>query len=89
MDKGYPVILGEYGTVCHSTTDKTVKKSDHYYLEYVTKAAKENGMAPFYWDNGQPKQGTFGIINRVTGDVAVPHMRNGIMKGACSGKYPL
>lgn len=89
VDKGYPVILGEYGTVCHSTTDKTVKKSDHYYLEYVTKAAKENGMAPFYWDNGQPKQGTFGIINRVTGDVAVPHMRNEIMKGACSGKYPL
>ena len=44
VDKGYPIILGEYGIVCHSITDKTVKKSDYYYLEYVTKAAKENGM---------------------------------------------
>lgn len=89
VDKGYPVILGEYGTVCHSTTDKTVKKSDHYYLEYVTKAAKDNGMAPFYWDNGQPQNGTFGIFNRTTGAVAVPHMLNGIMKGACGGEYTL
>lgn len=88
VDKGYPVILGEYGTVCHSLTDKTVKKSDHYYLEYVTKAAKDNGLAPFYWDNGQPQTGTFGIINRRTGVVAIPHMLNGIMKGACSGNYP-
>lgn len=82
VDKGYPIILGEYGTVCHSITDKTVKKSDYYYLEYVTKAAKENGIAPFYWDNGQPQTGTFGIINRTTGAIAVPHMLNGIMKGA-------
>lgn len=88
VDKGYPIILGEYGTVCHSITDKTVKKSDYYYLKYVTKAAKENGMAPFYWDNGQPQTGTFGIIDRTTGDIAVPHMLNGIMKGACTGKYP-
>lgn len=86
VDKGYPVILGEYGTVCHTLTDKTVKKSDHYYLEYVTKAAKENGLAPFYWDNGQPQTGTFGIFNRTTGEVAVPHMLNGIMKGACTAR---
>lgn len=88
VDKGYPLILGEYGTVCHSISDKEVKKSDLYYLEYVTKTAKDNGMAPFYWDNGQPKPGTFGIFNRTTGVVAIPHMLNGIMKGACSGKYP-
>ncbi len=84
VDKGYPVILGEYGTVCHSVTNKEIKKSDLYYLEYVTQAAKNNGMAPFYWDNGQPQVGTFGIINRYDGTVAIPHMLNGIMKGACS-----
>lgn len=88
VDKGYPVILGEYGTVCHSVTDIEIKKSDFYYLEYVTKAAKDNGLAPFYWDNGQPKIGTFGIINRNTGVISVPHMLNGIMQGACEGKYP-
>lgn len=87
-DKGYPVVLGEYGTVCHSVTDKQIKKSDLYYLEYVTKSAKDNGMIPFYWDNGQPQVGTFGIVNRSSGAVSVPHMLNGIMKGACSGNYP-
>lgn len=85
VDKGYPVILGEYGTVCHTVTDKEIKKSDLYYLEYVTQAAKSHGMAPFYWDNGQPKVGTFGIVSRYDGSVAVPHILNGIMKGACAG----
>ncbi len=84
VDKGYPVLLGEYGTVCHSVTNKDIKKCDYYYLEYVTKAAKENGLVPFYWDNGQPQVGTFGILNRNTGKVTVPHMYNGLMKGACA-----
>lgn len=88
VDKGYPVILGEYGTVCHSVTDRNIKKSELYYLEYVTRAAKEHGMAPFYWDNGQPNIGSFGVLNRNTGNVHVPHMLNGIMQGACAGKYP-
>lgn len=88
VDKGVPVILGEYGAICHSTTDARIMESQAYYLEYVTKAAKDNGIAPFYWDNGQPHTGTFGIINRTTGAIAVPHMLNGIMKGACAGKYP-
>lgn len=88
VDKGYPVLLGEYGTVCHSVNNKEIKKSDLYYLEYVTKAAKDNGLVPFYWDNGQPQVGTFGIVNRNLGSVMVPHMLNGIMKGACSGNYP-
>lgn len=87
VDKGYAVILGEYGTVCHSLNDKTVKKSDYYYLEYVTRTAKENGLVPFYWDNGQPQTDTFGIINRNTGAIAIPHMLNGIMGGACQASH--
>lgn len=88
VDKGYPVILGEYGTVCHSVSDKRIKSSERYYLEYVTKAVKDNGLAPFYWDNGQPQKGTFGIFNRHSGSVAVPHMLHGILQGACEGNYP-
>lgn len=70
--------------MCHSVTNKDIKKCDYYYLEYVTKAAKENGLVPFYWDNGQPQVGTFGILDRNTGKVTVPHMYNGLMKGACA-----
>lgn len=88
VDKGIPVLLGEYGTVCHSLTDIAVKKCDRYYLEYVTKAAKDAGLVPFYWDNGRPGVGMFGIINRHTGAMSVRHMYYGIMKGACEGGYP-
>lgn len=88
VNEGVPVILGEYGSICHSTTDAKIMESQAYYLEYVTKAAKDNGIAPFYWDNGAPGEGSFGIINRTSGAVAVPHMLNGIMKGASTGNYP-
>lgn len=88
VDQGYPVVSGGYGTVCHSVNNKEIKESDLYYLEYVTKVAKYNGTAPFYWDNGQPQVGTFGIMNRNFGTVVVAHMFNGMMKGACLGNYP-
>lgn len=80
-DKGIPVVLGEYGTVCHSTTEADVMESEAYYLEYVTRAARANGFAPFYWDNGQPGVGMFGILDRTDGSVAVPHMLAGLMAG--------
>lgn len=88
VDHGVPVILGEYGAICHSTTDAKIMESQAYYLEYVTKAAKDNGIAPFYWDNGTPQNGSFGLINRNALNVGAPHMCSGIMKGAEAGKYP-
>ena len=80
--KGVPVLLGEYGAITHSTTDQKMMDSQSYYLEFVTSTAKSNGIIPFYWDNGFPGVGTFGIFNRSNGSVAIPHALEGIMKGA-------
>ena len=44
-----PVILGEYGAINNKNGN-----TDHrrYYVEYVTKSAKEHGLLPIWWDNG-------------------------------------
>ncbi len=88
VDAGYPICLGEYGTVSHSVTDPTIMASESYYLEYITRAAKNNGLVPFFWDNGLPNVGNFGFMNRSSGAVALPHFHEGIMKGAAAGRYP-
>lgn len=88
VDRGVPVILGEYGAICHSTTDFKIMESQAYYLEYVTKAAKDNGIAPFYWDNGTPGNNSFGMINRPGLNVGARFMLDGLMRGAAAGRYP-
>jgi len=57
-------------------------------MEYITKAAKDNGIIPFTWDNGEPRVGMFGLFNRSNGQVGSGHIVDGIMTGATNGKYP-
>ena len=58
VDKGYPVVMGEYGVV----TPPKDKSNDNindladtkkYYMKYITSAAKRNGIVPIVWDNGK------------------------------------
>jgi endoglucanase len=58
VDKGIPVILGEYASM-RRTTGKNVpkdmamhNKSVDYWATYVTKQAKGNGLLPFWWEVG-------------------------------------
>ena len=69
VDKGIPVYLGEMGCVHYD--DARAESFRLYYLEYVCKAAKVYGMAPFYWDNGYSGSGTemSGLFNRGTGEL--------------------
>ena len=49
IDKGVPVIIGEYGVV-----DKDKDEEDRvYWFECVTKTALEYGCCPVVWDNGE------------------------------------
>ncbi|MCA1744219.1 MAG: glycoside hydrolase family 5 protein [Bacteroidales bacterium] len=68
IDHGIPVYIGEMGSV-HRSTDHA-EDFRKYYLEYICKAARTYGLAPFYWDNGSPDAGKecFGIINHATGN---------------------
>lgn len=88
VDKGYPVILGEYSPMIHSLTDETMMASRKYYLKYVTAAAKKNGLVPFYWDNGSAKEKGSGIFNRSDNMKVVDTTGlEGIMEGAKTA-YP-
>ncbi|WP_183557619.1 cellulase family glycosylhydrolase [Mucilaginibacter sp. SP1R1] len=57
-DKGIPVLLGEYGAYRRDNTAHvpldlpTHEASVDYWITYITKQAKANGMLPFFWDTG-------------------------------------
>jgi len=58
VDRGIPVLLGEYGAYrrkrgAHVPLDQaTHNDAVDYWLTYITKQAKANGMLPFFWDTG-------------------------------------
>lgn len=55
LDKGVPVILGEYGVVQSADSASRI-----FWLEYMTKITFDYGIAPFVWDDG----GGMGLFNR-------------------------
>lgn len=85
VDKGIPVILGEYGAITHHTglgvNQEAHDKSRSLYDETVTREAKNHGLVPFYWDTGL-------VVNRNTGDIKDSYAMDGILKGALAGSYP-
>ncbi len=56
VDKGIPVILGEFGAVARTTLTGDALKlhldSRAYYFKYITKQSIANGLLPFFWDTG-------------------------------------
>lgn len=85
VDKGIPVILGEFGAIRRSTLtgDNLTKHlaSRAYYLKYVVQQAKANGLVPFYWDEGSISNNGFGIFNRSNNTVFDNQALTGLMSG--------
>lgn len=84
--KGIPVLLGEYGAI-HRTELEGEEYEKHvqarnYYLEYVTKTAVQNGIVPYYWDNGYDGNNGFALFDRDNGEVIDPDALEAIMEGA-------
>lgn len=85
VDKGIPVILGEYGAITLRTglgeLQEAHNKSRNQYDETVTREAKNHGLVPFYWETGR-------VVNRSTGEVKDSYAMDGIIAGAKAGSYP-
>jgi endoglucanase len=81
---GVPVILGEYGVARRPNLNLA---SREFYMEFVTRTAVNNGIKPFYWDNGvQPSANdSFALFNRSTGAIVDQGVLNAIMRGAGGG----
>lgn len=68
VDKGIPVVLGEFGAIRRSNltgADLTLHlESRAFFLKYVVKQAKANGLLPFYWDAGNLGVNTMSLFDR-------------------------
>lgn len=92
VDKGYPVILGEYGAIRRLDIADELQTihlaSRAYYLEKVTETAKNEGLIPFYWDNGSTGNKSFGLFDRAKAILVDEQAIKALMKGAEKGNYP-
>lgn len=68
VDKGIPVLLGEFGAIRRTNLTGDALSlhlaSRAYYLKYIVKQAKANGILPFYWDAGGMGTNGSAIFNR-------------------------
>jgi endoglucanase len=76
VNNGIPVIIGEYGVAYRSGMNR---QSREYYLEYINRAARDNGLKTIYWDNGTAE---FALFNRSTGSIVDGGAVNAIKRGA-------
>ncbi|MBD1432012.1 cellulase family glycosylhydrolase [Sphingobacterium sp. DN00404] len=85
IDRGIPVILGEYGATYRALTNAAAlqdhKKARANYLKYVTGAAIAHGLIPFYWDSGHTGDNGSGLFDRNNGQVVHQDALNAIMEG--------
>lgn len=86
VDKGIPVVLGEYCAMKRTTLSgdnlALHLKSRAYFTEYVTRRAKANGLLPFYWDIGGTGAADTGIFNRNNYTVFDQQILDALMSGA-------
>jgi endoglucanase len=72
VDKGYAVLLGEYGTLARLNLGSDSLNAEHaefrrYYTEYVTGSMVRHCIVPVIWDNGGTGNNGMGLFNRSTG----------------------
>jgi len=92
VDKGYPVILGEFGTARRSGLGSKKLgyhlQSRAHYFSYVAEQAKNHGIVPFIWDNGSTGNMGNAIFNRADGSVFDAQALKAYISGVKKGLYP-
>lgn len=88
VDNGIPVVLGEYGAVNNKSGYDDFRR---YYVEYVTKAAKENGILPIWWDNGNDSNSgeAFALFSRHGYTKYHEDIHEAIMRGVSGEDYTI
>lgn len=89
VDKGVPVIMGEYGVGPKLSGPGMGNHTyTNYWNGYITYAAVTRGIVPIYWDSGnsQPPGGTI-LFNRTTGAIDADWL-NAIMNGMTTDPEP-
>lgn len=90
VDKGYPVIMGEYGSN-HRNIGTDGIQSNHdeslqYWYNFSTEYAYEAGIIPFVWDTNNLTRPNMTAIDRGNMKVNDSFIINGIKEGANAGQ---
>lgn len=98
FDKGYPVILGEYGANWRSLSSASGESQDKHdasiklWFKTVTTQAINNGVVPITWDinvaNQQGTKGVMTIINRANLSIFCTPALEGITEGVSAATMP-
>ncbi len=100
VDKGVPVIIGEYGVLWRNLKQANPKIDDEdcqnkhnasvkLFHKVVNEYAINYGMVPFVWEtNGLNPKHTMDVLNRGTLSVHNTHAMEGIKAGVAAGKWP-
>lgn len=84
IDKGYPVINGEYGVIWRTVTGANESQEKHnasikYYYRFMNQLCMERGIVPMVWDtNYCSGTNNMTIIDRKNLSVYNPYMMEGI-----------
>jgi hypothetical protein len=95
VDKGYPVILGEYGANWREFTNNSIQKkhdaSIWLFHKTINEEAIKHGIIPYVWDINNPNRyGTGGImciIDRSKPSVFDTNSLDGIMSGVAAAQW--
>ncbi|MFB9689004.1 glycoside hydrolase family 5 protein [Amycolatopsis plumensis] len=81
VSKGYPAVVGEYGSVDKSAFDSSNNRYRADFARAVVSTAKKYGAATIYWDNGYNGQYGLGLFDR--NSITVTHQ--GIIDAVMGG----
>jgi endoglucanase len=87
VTRGYPVFVGEYGSVDKTTHDSTNNRYRADWARAVAATAKKYGAATAYWDNGWNGQYGLGLFDRNSNTVTQQGIIDAIMTGV-GGSQP-
>ncbi len=87
VDKGIPVVLGEYGAMRRteqlSGADLDLHlRSRAAWHKHVTESALAHGLLPYFWDNGGTDANAFGIFDRNSNTVFDTQTMEALKEGA-------
>lgn len=80
-DKGYPIFIGEYGSIDKTSYDSENEYYRAYFARKLCQLSRKNGCIPMYWDNGYNGVHGFGLFDRKTCEITQPVIIDAIMEG--------
>ena len=97
-DKGYPVIVGEYGCMWRNLSTLSGESQEKHdasvklFYKCVNQYAPSNGLIPFVWGtnycNQNGTKGGYTVLNRATLKVFNEPAMQGITEGSAAAQWP-